>query len=52
MDSINSYASSDEEGAPTVPVNRATSSSVKINSAPNVGGEVSDVDVDPKLTMI
>jgi hypothetical protein len=42
MDSINNYASSDEEGAPETNVSKINSTSIKINSAPDVGGEVSD----------
>jgi len=39
MDSINNYASSDEEGAPEANVSKISSTSIKINSAPDVGGE-------------
>jgi hypothetical protein len=43
MDSIHNYASSDEEGAPGVVEKKISSSTIKINSAPDVGGEVNTI---------
>lgn len=58
MDSLNNYGSSDEEGPSPAPTSKGTSSSIKINSAPDVGGEVStdpvdaEPDCDPDLTVL